>query len=163
MKALFAVVVVAMLLWLSYEREQDKRTITLLAAKQNSTPETPSFELQSKCADAAARAFKQTGYNDTDNAGFTDHFNGKLQKCFMTVKASVWNRADGTVTVSKNVYDAMEFKQYGEYLWTSDKVKKRWEVLPLLCDGTAIDGSYKKCSSEGEFVSLMSDYMDVGD
>lgn len=159
---------VVLIIWLIYGRIQanrviadDQGTIADLTAKQKAVDERPPLELQSRCSEAAKQFFsREWSAQDSD---YTSHYNPDLRKCFITVKTSRWQKSTGTVLTSKNVYDAVEGKTYGEYLWQSDRVKKWWEVPPIQCDGITADGDEAVCHSEAEYENLMSKYMDISD
>ncbi len=170
MRVAIALGITLLLLWLvvghvraNRQIEDDKRTIADLTAKQAAWDETPSFDLQSRCAETAKEFFKRSGYSPDRHADYMNHFNPKLKKCFIVIKTSKWNNATATMLDSTGVFDAVEGKSYGEYVWQSDKGKKYWEVAPLTCSGTKLDGSYQVCHSEVEFTNLMADYMDIDD
>jgi hypothetical protein len=168
-KAAYAVVVI-LLLWLLFGRlranhqlAEDGRIIAELRSKQAAIDEEPSLELQSRCASAAKNFFDRFGYTPDQNADYTNHYNPKLRKCFIAIKTGQWQKATETMLTSQAVFDAVEGKAYGEYVWKSDKIKKFWEVPPLECDGTDADGNKATCHSDSEFETLMSNYMDIND
>ncbi len=69
--------------------------------------------LQAECADQAAKAFKNLGYTDTDL--FTDHYNHRLNKCFMEVKNS-----NELGLMASDLYDANELKSYADWTFGSN-------------------------------------------
>jgi hypothetical protein len=162
--------VIILLVWLVYGRIEASRvvadeqhTIADLTAKHKVLDDKPSFELQSRCSEAAKQFFNREWSGSGQDSDYTSHYNPEMRKCFTTVKTSQWQKATGTVLTSKNVYDAVEGKTYGEYVWQSDPVKKWWEVPPIQCDGVTPEGVEMECHSEGEYENLMSKYMDVSD
>ena len=57
-------------------------------------------------------------------AGFTNHYNEKLNKCFMLVESTDVKTDPGTMWINKTLLDALEGKELAAYSWHSDKVKK---------------------------------------
>lgn len=160
-----------LMVWLVYERIHDSRviagdqhTIIDLTAKQKALDEKPSFELQARCGEAAKQYFirEWTDAAPGMDKDYTSHYNPDLRKCFITVKTSQTQKS-GIVFTTKGVFDAVEGKTYGEYVWQSDAVKKYWEVAPIQCNGLTPDGDEVQCRSEGEFENLMSKFMDIND
>jgi hypothetical protein len=81
------------------------------------------LSLQRACAQQAREQFKLLGYDQNDEAEFENHYNAGLNKCLMVLK-NYWDTKDAgyySRCVSKNLIDAFEGKEYGEYLWCSDK------------------------------------------
>ena len=121
--------------------------------------QTPSLELQGRCAKQAAEVFKQEGYKAGDMADFTNHYSGKMARCFVIISAT---RVDGNVSsVDKNLSDAFEGKTYGSYTWINREHKKYWEVAPSECKVTLPSGEEKTCQSDEEWDQLVKAYMDL--
>ena len=143
-------------------RDQQKALTDLraqVAATQNK-PQTNTLDLQEKCARQAQEAFKRDGFEGEKGALFSNHYNEKLNKCFVQIESSDWKTAPGTVFTNKVLSDAFEGKVYAEYMWHSDKVKKYWEVPPLQCSVTLLSGEEKSCRSSDEFDALVKVYME---
>ena len=120
-----------------------------------------TLELQSKCAKQAQEEFNSEGWSKDALAGFTNHYNAKLNKCFIQVDSTDPKTAgDGTIFTSTTVSDAFVGKVYGEYNWKSDKVKKYWEVAPFMCKVTSPSGQETFCHSDDEFKTAMKQYME---
>jgi len=66
----------------------------------------------------------------------------------------------GTIFTSKTLTDAFEGKVYGNYIWSTQKGKKYWEVPPLECKVTLPSGEEKACHSSDEFDELVKQYME---
>ena len=120
--------VAVLVVWLAYESIHDSRviaadqhTILDLTAKQKALDEKPSFELQARCSEAAKQCFirEWTDAAPGMDKDYTSHYNPDLRKCFIAVKTSQSQRS-GTVFTTKGVFDAVEGKTYGEYVWQSD-------------------------------------------
>ena len=157
-------VVVGALILLVYSQtsvvREQQRQIQKLNASLESVSKTTSIDLQSKCAKQAQEAFKRDGFEGEKGASFSNHYNEKLNKCFVRVEDVDWKTAPGKVFTNRIVSDAFEGKVYGEYMWRSDKVKKYWEVPPLRCSVTLLSGEEKQCHSSDEFDTLLKTYME---
>ena len=159
-------VAVCVLGWMAHTQSVSNSTIQReihdLAAKSESKP-VASLELQEKCAAQARKEYNASGWNDTKEhplAGFTNHYNVKLGKCFMVIEDTTDAKPrDGTVFTNKLVSDAFEGKSYAEYVWRSDKVKKYWEVKPFVCKVTLPSGEEQNCESSDEWEELVKAYM----
>jgi hypothetical protein len=143
----------------SVVREQ-QRQIDKLSDGLESVSKATSIDLQSKCAKQAQEAFKRDGFEGEKGASFSNHYNQKLNKCFVQVESVDWKTAPGTVFTNKVLSDAFEGKVYAEYMWRSDKVKKYWEVPPLRCSVTLLSGEEKDCHSSDEFDRQVKAYME---
>lgn len=117
-----------------------------------------SLTMQGKCSDQARKVFTSLGYRDGGMNSFQNHYQTKLNKCMLLLETK--NVSGGTVYTFKFVIDAFENKNYGEYTWRTDPVKKYWEVPPVSCNVYTISGEKKNCTSEDEFVKLASEYME---
>ena len=142
-------------------REQQKM-IEALRSPVNAPapPSTPDIALQEKCAKQAEQAFKQQAFQRKDSATFTNHYNQKLNKCFVEM---YWEDVVGdTIWRYKVLSDAYEGKTYGEYSWHTEKDKKYWEVPPFTCfmypDGKEV--SLQTCDSEAQFDDFVRQYME---
>lgn len=127
----------------------------------------PSIEQQSKCSTSAEAFFKNAGYSHSNTLPvteeFVNHYNSKLRKCFVLIKSFDMKSQPGHVLISHFVFDAIEGKGYGSYIWESDKQKAANLVPPLECEAVMSDGVKKHCQSKDEFVKLMAEYIDVED
>ncbi len=122
-------------------------------------PTGASLDLQEKCAKQAREQFKNDGWGEQKMAGYSSHYNDKLNKCFVWILATTVDNATGNITTSQILEDAFEGKVFGSYIWVSDKVKKYWEVPPQECDMILITGEKKNCVSSDEFDELANYYM----
>src|SRR5262245_11024664 len=114
------------------------------------------LSLQRACAQQAREQFKLLGYDQNDEAEFENHYNAGLNKCLMVLKNYCDTKDAGYYSrcVSKNLIDDFEGKEYGEYLWCSDKEKKYWEQPPVVCYVKLPSGEATTCHSEPEFEGL---------
>ena len=140
-------------------RKQQQR-VDGISAKLESLPKTISFDLQERCARQATQEYKRQGYATHQMADFTNHYNSKLNKCFMQIQDTDSNSVRGTIITSKQLSDAFEGKVYGNYIWNTEKNKKFWEVPPLECTVTLPSGEQTICHSSEEFDSLVKQYME---
>jgi len=167
MKALVSLLllVVVALCYSLYRKEaaikEQQKTISILNAQVSEGKHARSiFELQERCAEQARKSFNDMGYNKKDMAGFENHYNEKLNKCFVEI-TNTQTVARGEVMTTRMIFDALEGKNYGEYFWQTEKGKKYWEVAPFVCDVIAPSGEKQFCKSDEEFKELMKPYMDI--
>jgi Tfp pilus assembly protein PilV len=137
------------------EREQVRQ---LNAKLEESTSKAATFDRQEKCAQQARAEYRSDGWEKRETAGFTDHFNSKLNKCFMEIEDT--DVKQGTLITTRTLSDAFEGKVYANYIWSSDKKKKYWEVPPVQCKVTLPSGEKKLCHSSDEFDELIKVYME---
>ncbi len=116
------------------------------------------LEYQQKCAEQAEKAFKELGYKPKDMAGYENHYNAKLNKCFIMTQSTSTNFKP-TIWTYKSLFDAFEGKSYGEYSWHTVKDKKFWEVPPFQCKVLLASGEEHICKSDDEFQELSKFYM----
>jgi hypothetical protein len=118
------------------------------------------FSFQEKCAKQARELFARWGYDKEAAADFTNHYNERLNKCFIALE----NRSASTLgsAVNKVLADAYEGKEYAEYSWYnhSGSSKKYWEVEPDSCKITLPSGQEKTCNSSEEYDDLIKAYME---
>lgn len=85
-----------------------------LQAQMNVQQQENSFSLQEKCSNVSTKFVANNGYKDGD--GFTfdykNHFNSKLNKCFILVNSYNANTDSQFI----DLYDALESKHYASYL-----------------------------------------------
>jgi len=100
---------------------------------------------------------KNAGYQPQDLSGYENHYNLKMNKCFVIIQSSKID-ASG-IFVYKTLSDAFEGKSYAEYAWLNNKGKKYWEVKPFVCTVKLPSGNEKNCNSSDEFEELIKVYM----
>ncbi len=120
---------------------------------------TATLDLQEKCAKQALKEFKNY-WEDRPMADFRNHYNVKLNKCFMQVQSLDLHTAPGRRYFYKILYDAFEGKDYAEYAHMSEKNKADWEVPPFMCKVTLLSGEERICHSPEEFDALVKQYME---
>lgn len=120
-----------------------------------------ALDLQEKCAKQAHSEFVdflKSPFVDRNMASFTNHYNSKLNKCFIRID---WTTASTSATyIYASVTDAFEGQVYGSYTWHTVKDKKYWEVPPSTCEVIPPSGSKETCHSSDEFDSLLKPYLD---
>jgi hypothetical protein len=111
---------------------------------------TGDFSLQEKCAKQAREEFQRLGWGKEALADFTNHYNERLNKCFMAFQST--NVDKGGSHINKWLGDAYEGKQYAEYSWfnPSGSGKKYWEIAPYSCKVTMPSGQEIECNSSEE-------------
>jgi hypothetical protein len=127
---------------------------------QSRAKATIYFDLQERCAKQAREQFKQLGWDKQEVAGFTNHYNEKMNKCFMLIQSTDAKSSPGTIWTNSVLLDAFEGKELGTYSWHTVKDKKYWEVPPFQCEVTLPSGEIKPCNSEVEFNELIKIYME---
>ena len=110
-----------------------------------------TLDNQEKCAKQAKSFFADLKL-DNDTHDFENHYNLKLNKCFVLVSKYVAKIDD---FASKDLYDAFEQKNYASWAWKSKEDKKYWEVKPFIC--TMLDAY---CQSTEEFDAFVKTYME---
>src|SRR5450759_845176 len=126
-----------------------------LAATLESVAKTTNLDMQAKCAQQARAEFKAQGWEKESMAGFTNHYNVKVNKCFVEITNSGSSRQPYVPTINRILFDAFEGKVYGEYMWVNSKGKKYWEVAPFICKVTSLSGEEIICNSTEQFDSLI--------
>lgn len=127
-----------------------------LNAQVASMPRNGSLDLQAKCAAQSDELFKES-WAVYENAGFTDHYNRKLNRCFILVQYT--ETLAGTLYTYKELVDAFEGTDYGHYSWHTEKDKYYWNVAPTKCTVVLPSGEEKMCHDSDEFKLLVKAYM----
>lgn len=124
-----------------------------LSVKTASKSAAEVMELENKCFAAASGFFKENGF-DPKNSGFQNHYNSKLNKCFINIKSAKVEE-DGRLSFHKALYDVYNRKMYGEYSWKPEEGKNYWEVKPSSC--FVLD---KSCQAIEDYESFVKIYME---
>ena len=146
--------------WQAAALRQERRQAQQLSAKLDSMSRTATLDLQEKCARQAREEFRLYGWDKHEMADVSNHYNAKLNKCFMQIQDTDAKTVRGTIVTSKSISDAFEGKVYADYIWSTQKNKKYWEVPPLVCKVTLLSGEEKICHSSGEFDELVKQFME---
>src|SRR5258708_20839246 len=123
------------------ELRKDQRQLDELKQKVESMSKTVSLDVQERCAKQAFEEFKRQGYAKHQYADFSNHYNSKLNKCFMQIQDVDSGTVKGTIITSKQLTDAFEGKIYGNYVCGTLKGKRYWEVPPVVCLVTKPSGN----------------------
>jgi hypothetical protein len=140
-------------------REQ-AQAIQRLTAKLDDTSRSATLARREKCARQADEVFKSGGWDKQALAGYINHFNDALNKCFILINSTTSDeKSPGVVFRNSGVSDAFEGTDYAQYIWRSEAGKKYWEVKPFLCSVITQAGDTKHCASEDEYNELIKYYM----
>ena len=71
----------------------------------------------------------------------------------MTIGATSYK--SGQMVTSRFLLDAFEQREYGEYMWLSDKGKKFWDVKPAMCKEVPLVGDEQFCHSDDEYKAIV--------
>jgi len=161
---LFVLIVAAAALgYIAYSQgvalKNNQQQIRELAAKLESKSKSDNLELQEKCARQAAAIFKADGWEKEQMAGFENHYNEKMNRCFILEENTDAKTTPGRVSNSRTLLDAFERKTLASYFWMSEKNKQFWEVPPFQCEVTIPSGEKTVCKSSDEFYELVKVYM----
>jgi hypothetical protein len=139
---------------------QQREELQQLNAKFEAMSKNATLDFQEKCAKQAREEFKLYGWDKHEMADVSNHYNAKLNKCFMQIQDTDAKTVRGTIVTSKTISDAFEGKVYANYIWSTQKNKKYWEVPPLQCKVTLLSGEEKVCHSSDEFDGLAKQFME---
>jgi hypothetical protein len=139
---------------------QLEKQVSDLQVQLKQQKETATLDLQEKCAKQARSEFNQLGWGKDPTALFTNHYNAKLNKCFMEIQNTDLKTSPGDIFTNRTLFDAFEGKPYGQYIWKSDDVKKYWEVPPKYCRLYSEDGKEQLCHSTEEYEAWVKKYME---
>jgi hypothetical protein len=154
---------VGVLAWQSHLQDvalaEQTKHIQELSLSLAAQSKTNSLEQQEKCAVQAERAFKAAGYTPTDHAGYENHYNKALNKCFVVMQSLDIRSTPGSIFTSKTLGDAFEGKEYGAFALQRKKGEQDRQGDLVQCYVTQISGEEKQCNSRGEFDTLADAYM----
>lgn len=111
------------------------------------------IELKNNCFAAASNFFKENGF-DSKDCTFQNHYNNKLNKCFINIKSARMGE-DGHLSFHKALYDVYDRKMYGEYSWKPEGGKNYWEIKPTTC--FVLD---KSCQAIEDYENFVKTYME---
>ena len=124
-----------------------------LEAKLESVTKAGSLDLQAKCSQQARLAFSESGLGKKAMAGYVNHYNPKLNICFVVFSST--ETAGKDLTTYRVLYDAFEGKQYAEYFGGITR-----DAKPNVCTVKLQSGEDKDCESSKEFDELLKRYME---
>ena len=146
------------------QHRQQAEEITLLKAQGLAS--RASLEDQSRCAAHTEKLFKELGRNDNiatpEFQSYTGHYSVQQGKCFMLIETSAFPALGDNVEDVRMIYlyDAVERRSYGEFIWMSSKDKKNSEVKPMMCRTAPSASAEDFCDSEGQFREFVAKYME---
>ncbi len=121
-----------------------------LTAKLETASKKMSLDLQENCARGAREEFSSEHW--VSDAGFTNHYNGKLNRCFMETR---WLEARKAGPYpGQYAHRSLEKKDFGRFDY------KLGELTPLECKVTLPSGEEVKCNSSDEYETLIKQYME---
>jgi|ERR1035441_600638 hypothetical protein len=131
-----------------------------------SKPHTPHAPLsqQKVCAEEARKAFNKS-FKAEDNGityDYTSHYDAQTNVCYVLVEGNGVSKNTSNPYVSYSLFDAIEGRTYGEYVWINSTQKKYWEVAPMICDVKPRDSDKVLCHSDEEFDQLIDKYFGIG-
>lgn len=114
------------------------------------------LDLQDRCSQQARLYFKSQGPWDNGTiTSYTNHYNQRLNKCFIQLNATAFSK--GSIFVSVFINDAFEGRDYGEY----HSMAKYPEEAPAMCTVTSLPAAQATtCHSQKEFDELIKQYME---
>ena len=113
-----------------------------------------NFEMQQKCAVEASKFFKQYAGEETALNGYSNHYNIKLNKCFILTNITFKVPGGSDYITGSSLKDVLENKDFGEYASQTQ-----------LGQGTCLIYEFGKeniqtqCKSKEEFDNLVEQYM----
>src|ERR1700733_2001838 len=129
----------------------------------------PPLSQQKVCAEEARKAFNKSFKAEQDGVSyeFTSHYDAQNSVCYVLVHGSGAARPSGTngspsPYVSYSLFDAIEGRTYGEYVWINSTQKKYWEVSPMMCEVRPRGTDKMLCHSDDEFDQLIDKYFGIG-
>lgn len=154
---LISVVALGMLLYRQTAalREQ-RRQVQELDAKLDAVSKAAGFDLQAKCAKRALDVWKAGGWDHKKTATYSNHYNEKLNKCFMRIDTTT--EESGADVTFETVMDAFESKGYAEFIWKVDH--KSGDSKSMRCSALLPSGEAITCTSPEEFDAIIKQYME---
>ena len=136
--------------------------VASLAFGQNK-PHAPLSQ-QKLCAEEAQKAFNKSFKAEQDGVSyeFTSHYDADANVCYVLVHGSGATSKSSTPYVSYSLFDAIEGRTYGDYVWINSTQKKYWEVAPMVCSVSPRGGDKITCKSDDEFNQLIDKYFGIG-
>jgi hypothetical protein len=134
---------------ISQLEKQNKELTERLATLEANSRQAAALDVQAKCAKQAEVVYKSNDYPKTELSSYTNHYNAKLNKCF--VEITDMPEANGTLETFITLMDAFEGKDYGDYFGKNRTAQ---------CKVVTPNGQDKNCDSRDEFDLLVKPYME---
>ena len=132
-----------------------------LQAQVKKTSAAAEYDLQSRCSNEARAWFNQNWSSDTNTLllHFTNHYNKKLNKCFIIVENHRKNLylSDGSWVNEITLTEVQENNQYGTFREDHEVILKPKYHVEEKTGDCAVNG--KTCKSLNDFNQLSSEYM----
>ena len=149
---------------LTHQILQAPRSIKLSSRPHSSN--IPSLQSQRMCADQAEHVFTSEGWRLDGSqqngmiATYTDHFNVRLNKCFMLLAVTNVNETTKDISNSYALTDAFEGTTYAAYYGTSSQ----GNALPSItqCEISDPNSPRVVCHSSEEWKRLVTPYIESG-
>ena len=131
-----------------------------------SKPHAPHAPLsqQKVCAEEARKAFNKSFKPQQDGITyeFTSHYDTQTNVCYVLVHGGGVTTSTSSPYVTNSVFDAIEGRTYGDYVWINTQKKKYWEVAPMICEVKPRGSDKVLCHSDEEFDQLIDKYFSIG-
>lgn len=116
-----------------------------------------SLAQQVQCAKQAKAVYSDLGYKPQDRASYQNHFSSRLNKCLIYVESRTSD--DHAVWDVRNIYDAIENKELGTFMWRSLHATLP-SIPPTICQVISEKGVAQHCNSGDEFEEMAKLYME---
>lgn len=127
-------------------------------AAMNDRRKSEALGLQAQCAKQAKAAWVDGGYSCTPMASYENHYNAKLNKCFMYVQS--YNIIAGNGYDNRTLIDALENKSYGLYILHLMNGSGGGQLRPVKCTVQTVGGEVVDCESKADFEARVKPYME---
>lgn len=138
-------------------RVLEKKASAASAVSDSHSTRAPDLALQQACADAARKWWATTGWTTKDLAGYENHYNARMNRCFVDYQSTTADKV--SVLTDRQIMDVFENKTYGEFMTYNPGDKKYWELKPSKCE-VRIGADLVKCDGEHQFSDLAKAYME---
>ncbi len=129
-----------------------KKDLTILEDKLNKSENTKSLDLNERCSENAYKFFKNKNYNP-NNSTFTNHWNKKLSKCFISIVGI--EQIENSIVFSKELRDVLEGEGYASFSEIGRNDKN--PICYLYENGSDEPG--KSCNKVYEYDDFIKPYM----
>jgi hypothetical protein len=149
--------------------QQDKDRIAQLEKQTKELQEqlqqqrrTMNLESQEKCADGARKSYLADGWDkakaNTLNS-YTNHYNEKLNRCFIEVVSTQITPSTGRIFTSRQVSDAFEGRLYSAIYINKTKEDPPGSLPVFQCELNTPSGEKKSCRTVEEYETFIKQYM----
>lgn len=124
---LLLIALAALGVFIYFSIQDNQRQIHELTAKLEASPKAPDINLEDKCAKRSREEFKDLGWEKEPMASFSNHYNAKMNRCFMLIQTT--SVSGGNVVENRHLSDAFDRKELGEYMRSTADGKKFWKLI----------------------------------